>query len=87
MTPHGTLYQSNIRHNAELFSKLAFGIGKYKETDMAGLNMTNVRDYATYIALTANSQGKGGEAALERLKQTLGGRSWAQYCSGASPPS
>lgn len=54
---------------------------------MAGLNMTNVRDYATYIALTANSQGKGGEAALERLKQTLGGRSWAQYCSGASPPS
>ena len=56
-------------------------MGKYIETDMSGLNLTNVRDFATYIALSANQQGSGGETALERLKETLKGRSWAQYCS------
>ena len=68
-------------HNPELFSKLAFEIGKYTDLDMAELDLTKVRDYATYLALTANSQGKGGETALARLKESLGEKSWAQHCS------
>ena len=68
-------------HNAELFSKLAFGMGKYIDLDMAELDLTNVRDFATYIALTANSQGKGGEAAMARLREKLGEKSWAEYCT------
>ena len=68
-------------HNPDLFSKLAFGMGKYRELDMADLDLTKVRDYATYIALTANSQGKGGERALARLKESLGEKSWAEHCS------
>ena len=55
-------------------------MGKYIEQDMSGLDLTTVRDYATFMALTANSQGKGGEKALERLKESLGGRSWVEYC-------
>ena len=72
-------------HNAELFSKFAFGMGKYIDLDMAELDLTNVRDFATYLALTANSQGKGGERALARLRESLGEKSWAQHCS-QSPP-
>ena len=48
---------------------------------MSGLELTTVRDYATFIALTANSQGKGGETALARLREKLGEKSWAQHCS------
>ena len=68
-------------HNPDLFSKLAFGMGQYVDLDMAELDLTKVRDYATYVALTANSQGKGGEAALSRLKERLGEKSWAEHCS------
>ena len=56
-------------------------MGKYTEQDLSGLDLTTVRDYATFMALTANSQGKGGEVALERLKEKLAGRSWVEYCS------
>ena len=49
--------------------------------DMADLDLTKVRDFATYIALTANSQGKGGERALARLRQGLGEKSWREFCS------
>ena len=48
---------------------------------MADLDLTKVRDFATYIALTANSQGKGGEAAMARLREKLGEKSWAEYCT------
>ena len=67
-------------HNAERFSKFGFRSGKYRDFDMAGLDLTNVRDYATYVALTANNQGKGGEKALATLKKELGGKTWSEYC-------
>ena len=54
---------------------------KYIDFDMAELDLTKVRDYATYLALTANSQGKGGERALARLRESLGEKSWAHHCS------
>ena len=55
--------------------------GKYKELDMEELNITIVRDFATYLALTANDEGIGGDIALQRLSETLGNRSWMEYCS------
>ena len=67
-------------HNAERFSKFAFKLGQYRDFDMAGLDLTNVRDFATYVALTANNQGKGGEKALATLKKELGGKTWSEYC-------
>ena len=50
-------------HNPDRFSKFAFRTGKYRDFDLADLDLTNVRDFATYVALTANSQGRGGERA------------------------
>ena len=67
-------------HNPDRFSKFAFRTGKYRDFDMTNLDLTNVRDYATYVALTANNQGKGGERAMTRLKEELGGKTWTEYC-------
>ena len=83
-----------FRHNAERFSKLAFGMGKYKGEDMAGLDITRGRDYATFMALTATGQGKGGEAAIARFNETvLGGAGedkpndeiWKEFCKNQKP--
>ena len=68
-------------HNPDRFSKFAFRMGKYRYFDMSDLDLTNVRDFATYVALTSNNQGKGGERALATLKETLGGKTWTEYCS------
>merc|ERR1719342_998762 len=67
-------------HNAELFSKNAFSAGKYKNQDLGELDMTNERDYATYMALVSSGQGKNSDKMLEKLRTTLGSKSWAEYC-------
>jgi len=56
------------RHNAELFSKLAFNAGKYRELELSALDLTTSPHYAAYHATLANQQGRGGEAAAARLK-------------------
>ena len=71
-------------HNPDRFSKFAFKMGEYRDFDMTDLDLTNVRDYATYVALTANSQGKGGERAMATLREKLGGKTWTEYCSSES---
>ena len=68
-------------HNAELFSKGAFSMGKYRKLDMSELNMTNERDYAAYMALVSSGQGSHSDRALANLQQSLGNQTWAQYCS------
>ena len=80
-----------FRHNSERFSKLAFGMGTYKAEDMSGLDITMVRDYATFMALTANNQGKGGEQAVEAFLTKAGGNSsesiatlWRKVCKESS---
>ena len=65
-------YTYDFRHNAELFSKLAFSLGKYEDYDMSDLDITTVRDYATFMALSANYQGKNGEIGLHNLKLKMG---------------
>ena len=67
-------------HNAELFSKNAFSAGLYKNKDMVDLDMTNERDYATYMALVSSGQGKNSEKMLENLKSKLGNKTWIEYC-------
>ena len=71
---------SLFRHNAEPFSKLAFGMGKYKEFDMENLDITIARDYATYMALTANNQGRNGQTALDKFRTKVGNYSWGEIC-------
>ena len=36
---------------------------------MSGLELTTVRDYATFMALTANNQGTGGAEVEEAFRQ------------------
>ena len=69
-----------FRHNAEDFSKLAFGIGKYRDFDMTALDLTNVRDFATFMALTSNNQGKNGHLPLENWNNKIGSSSWSEFC-------
>ena len=45
---------------------------------MADLDLTNVRDFATFLALMANKQGQNGEVALE--KWNIKNSTWKQYC-------
>ena len=71
-------------HNPDRFSKFAFRTGKYRDFDLADLDLTIVRDFATYVALTANSQGRGGERAMAKLTEKLGGKTWTEYCSTLS---
>ena len=54
-------------------------MGKYQDYDMSQLDLTTVRDYATYLALTANNQGINGQVALERW--TSRNLSWKEYCN------
>ena len=57
--------------HAELFSKLAFGVGKYEDMDMAKLDLTTPAGFAAYNALVANNQGKNGEVALAAMKKKI----------------
>jgi len=76
-------------HNAERFSKLAFGMGSYKHEDMSALDITKVRDYATFMALTSTKQGKNGQEALDRFMEKVkensddgedNDKAWIKFC-------
>ena len=55
-------------------------MGKYREYDMAELDMTNTRDYAMFMALTSSNQGKNGNIALATFYKKTGNSSWSEYC-------
>ena len=88
-----TLTIPTRRHNADRFSKLAFGMGKYKTEDMTGYDITKVQDYASFMAIHANDQGSGAEGALQRFNDTVvKGRGevskdklWSEFCSSVKP--
>ena len=81
------------RHNADRFSKLAFGMGKYKTEDMTGYDITKVQDYASFMAIHANDQGSGSDGALKRFNDTVvKGRGeiskdklWSEFCTSVKP--
>ena len=68
-------------------------MGKYQDEDMSGLDITTVRDYATFMALSATGQGTGAEAAIERFEETVAGGGaedrpsdevWMEFCGDQS---
>ena len=68
-------------------------MGKYQAEDMSGLDITRVRDYATFMALSATGQGNGAEAAIERFEKTVAGGGaedrpsdevWMEFCGDQS---
>ena len=68
-------------------------MGKYQDEDMSGLDITTVRDYATFMALSATGQGTGAEAAIERFEKTVVGGGaedrpsdevWMEFCGDQS---
>ena len=68
-------------------------MGKYQDEDMSGLDITRVRDYATFLALSATGQGTGAEAAIERFEKTVVGGGaedrpsdevWMEFCGDQS---
>ena len=75
-------------HNEKRFSKFAFGFGKYKDENMTELDITKIRDFATFMALTSNNQGTGGEVPLKKFKDTVVGdkvnvtndKIWSAHC-------
>ena len=44
----------HARHNTKPFSKFKFLDGEYREYDMSRLNISKLRDWAIYIALTSS---------------------------------
>ena len=71
----------SFRHNDQPFSKFAFLMGSYDKVDMATLNLTNIRDFATFNALDSAHLGLNRDVALENLNQILLGRTFAEYCN------
>ena len=67
-------------HHEERFSKFAFAAGKYTGLDMRDLDLTKSRDFATYIALTANGQGVNERLALEQFNKKSNNASLADWC-------
>jgi len=67
-------------HNAEPFSKFAFAMGKYSDWDMAELDITVIRDYAMFMALSSNNQGKNGQGALDSFNKKKENLTWPEYC-------
>ena len=55
-------------------------MGKYQDFDMSSLDITTVRDYATFMALTSNNQGVNGEVGLVKLKLKMGNSTWSEFC-------
>ena len=70
-------------------------MAKYKAENMTGYDITKVQDYASFMALSATSQGFGGEGALRRFSDiVIKGREdldndklWSEFCKLTEKPS
>ena len=59
-------------------------MGKYRENDMAELDITITRDYAMFMALSSNKQGKNGNIALDNFYKNIGNYTLPEYCKDRS---
>ena len=73
-------------HHGELFSKLGFAAGEYVDFDMKDLDITKSRDFATYIALSANGQGVNERLVLEKFNKKFNNASIADWCRREQKP-
>ena len=64
-------------------------MGSYKHEDMSALDITKVRDYVTFMALTSTKQGKNGQEALDRFMEKVkensddgedNDKAWIKFC-------
>eukprot|EP00730_Choanoeca_flexa_P016389 TRINITY_DN7724_c0_g1_i1.p1 TRINITY_DN7724_c0_g1~~TRINITY_DN7724_c0_g1_i1.p1 ORF type:complete len:686 (+),score=171.86 TRINITY_DN7724_c0_g1_i1:123-2060(+) len=65
----------HIYHGGERFSKFAFQSNSYRNENMENYNLTQVRDYISWMALTANDQGKNSEVPYSKI-----GRDFSNLC-------
>ena len=70
----------HARHNADPFSKFTFIDGGYADWDLSRLDITNVRDYAMYMAITSAGQGRNQEQALKNYEEKEKGVSLNKLC-------
>ena len=70
----------HARHNMDVFSKYTFLKGNYTNYSMEDLDLTNVRDWAMYIALSSADQGQHGDIAWDNFINKTGGRPLREYC-------
>lgn len=70
----------HARHNSELFSKFTFLRDEYKNFDMSRLDITNVRDWATFLALSSSGQGVNGEVAWSKYLNKTGNTKLRDLC-------
>eukprot|EP00092_Neocalanus_flemingeri_P005814 GFUD01006258.1.p1 GENE.GFUD01006258.1~~GFUD01006258.1.p1 ORF type:complete len:628 (-),score=188.16 GFUD01006258.1:577-2460(-) len=70
----------HARHNSEPFSKFAFLRGDYSDYDLGSLDITNVRDFAVFMAVSSAGQGKRGEVALQKYKEKENGKELSDLC-------
>jgi len=72
----------HARHNSEPFSKFTFLRGEYSERNMSKMDITNLRDYAMYMAISSSGQGKDTSQALENYKAKEDGIPLNKLCRG-----
>ena len=76
----------HARHGRELFSKFSFLDGKYNTYDMASLDITNVRDFSTFMALSSAGQGVNEDLAWENFLKKEKGKKLSDLCKKAPSP-
>ena len=69
-----------FRHNAQPFSKFTFLRGEYSGRNMAKMDITNLRDYAMYMAIASSGQGRNTSQAIENFKVKEGGVPLRKVC-------
>jgi len=74
----------HARHNADPFSKFKFLQGEYEDWDMSRLDLTNVRDYAMYMAVASSSQGRYTGQAMKNFYLKENSTSFEKLCDGPS---
>ena len=62
----------HARHIDQPFSKFAFLRGEYADYDLATLDITNVRDYAIFMAITSAGQGRNEVEGAKNYKKKVG---------------
>lgn len=71
----------HARHNSEPFSKFAFLRGDYKQRELSGLDLSNVRDYAIFMAVSSAGQGSGTDTAWQGFRNKYNGTELGQLCT------
>jgi len=70
----------HARHNSEPFSKFSFLRGDYSSYDLGSLDITNVRDYSVFMAVSSAGQGVHGEVAMENFLKKENGKKLSDLC-------